>query len=272
MKYSNMACRPITIEECIQAKETGELVLCHHFGDGWGNNISDVKIVWVKTRKPRKLQDGTFVLESQDILVQFEDGTKVLYPMDRLEKYYSAPKYSKPTNDKNKDMFYIAGTGSRELILDIDKRRKVRDYLADLLVKAKEKHGDKLIIISGMAEGFDEAFARAAIMTNVPFIAAIPNEGYLNYYWGNNSMLKRNRMKEADWILDHAAEFTYVCKGIYGPDGRHANHHRNEWMVDRANIVWAYNPQTKGTAQCVSYAKKTGKNIFVVDPDNKYLG
>jgi len=174
-------------------------------------------------------------------------------------------------NNKEENMsnFYIAGTGSRELILDVDKRREVRDYLADLLTKAKEKHGDKLIVISGMAEGFDEALARAAIMANVPFIAAIPNNGYIEYYWGKKSMLGRNRMAESQEILSKASDIVYVCDGIYGPDGRHANFHRNEWMVDHANIVWAYNPTTRGTAQCYAYCKKVGKPVFIIDTTKK---
>lgn len=161
--------------------------------------------------------------------------------------------------------FYIAGTGSRELILDKDKRREVRDYLADLLAKAKVKHGDRLIVISGMAEGFDEALARAAIMADVTFIAAIPNKGYIDYYWGKKSMLGRNRMAEAQEILSKAGEIVHVCDGIYGPDGRHANFHRNEWMVDHADIVWVYNPTTRGTAQCYAYCKKVGKRTFIIN-------
>jgi len=172
-----------------------------------------------------------------------------------------------PTTKKEKEMekFIIAGTGSRELILDMDKRRKVRDYLAGLLTQAKEKHGDKLIVISGMAEGFDEALARAAIMTDVPFTAAIPSSGYIKHYWGKTSLLKRDRMAEAEEILSKALEIVYVCPGIYGPDGRHSNFHRNEWMVDHADIVWVYNPTTRGTAQCYAYCKKIGKKTYIID-------
>jgi len=126
-----------------------------------------------------------------------------------------------------------------------------------------------LIVISGMAEGFDEALARAAIMANVPFIAAIPNNGYIEYYWGKKSMLGRNRMAESQEILSKASDIVYVCDGIYGPDGRHANFHRNEWMVDHANIVWAYNPTTRGTAQCYAYCKKVGKPVFIIDTTKK---
>jgi len=176
-------------------------------------------------------------------------------------------------NNKEEEMsnFYIAGTGSRELILNVDKRREVRDYLADLLTQAKEKHGDKLIVISGMAEGFDEALARAAIMADVPFIAAIPSSGYIEYYWGRTSMLKRDRMSEAQEILSKAREIVYVCPpSRYGNGVRHtqnggANLDRNEWMVEHADIVWVYNPTTTGTAQCYAYCKRVGKKTYIIN-------
>jgi len=162
--------------------------------------------------------------------------------------------------------FHIAGTGSRELVLDRERYCQVRDCLANLLAGAKAEHGDNLMVISGMAEGFDEAFASAAIMADVPFIAAIPNSGYIRYYWGRTSLLKRDRTAEADAILSQASDIVYVCDGIYAPDGRHANFHRNEWMVDHADIVWVYNPTTRGTAQCYAYSRRVGKPSLIINP------
>jgi len=161
--------------------------------------------------------------------------------------------------------FFIAGTGSRQLVLDSNKHIEVRNQLVDLLVQAKLEHGDSLIVISGMAEGFDEALALAAIQANVPFIAAIPNKTYIDYYWGKASMLERDRTSEAQDILSKAKEIVYVCSNVYGPDGRHANFHRNEWMVDLADVVWVYNPITRGTAQCYAYATKANKCTVILD-------
>jgi len=148
------------------------------------------------------------------------------------------------------DNFHIAGTGSRQLVLNSNKHIEVRNQLVNLLAQAKVEHGDSLVVISGMAEGFDEALALAAIQANVPFIAAIPNKTYIQYYWGTASILERDRTPEAQDILSKAQEIVYVCPGVYGNDGRHSNFHRNEWMVDHANVVWVYNPTTRGTAQC----------------------
>ena len=174
--------------------------------------------------------------------------------------------------DKLKGKFVIAGTGSRELILDVEKRRKVRDYLVDLLTQAKAKHGENLVVISGMAEGFDEALARAAIQAGVPFIAAIPNPGYLDYYWGKKSLLKVNRLKSANEVLSHALGVINVCPTLYGVTHNFmggANFDRNEWMADHANIVWVYNPTTKGTAQCYKYCKEKKIKTFIINVDKE---
>lgn len=159
--------------------------------------------------------------------------------------------------------FVIAGTGSRELVQE-QHFKKVEEYLAKLLTQAKTKHGDNLQVISGMAEGFDEALACAAILAKVNFVAALPNRGYLDYYWGKKSLLGRNRITEAQEIISKANDIVCVCDGIYGPDGRHANFHRNEWMVDHADIVWVYNPTTRGTAQCYSYCVRKGQRTFLI--------
>lgn len=182
------------------------------------------------------------------------------------------PKEEKTMKTELKDRFVIAGTGSRELILDIEKRRKVRDYLVNLLTQAKAKHGDKLIVISGMAEGYDEALARAAVQAGVPFIAAIPNPSYLNYYWGKNSLLKINRSAAASELVSQAVEVVNVCPthvGVKHSFAGGANFDRNDWMADRANIVWVYNPTTKGTKQCYEYCQKNNIKTFIINTEKE---
>lgn len=176
--------------------------------------------------------------------------------------------------------FVIAGTGTRQLINEPQEyRHKVLNYMVDLLEKAKLKHGaDNVVVISGMAEGFDEALARAAVIAKVPFIAAVPNKGYVQYYWGAPKMFNKNgksgsrtgksRYKLGMELLAKAAEVVHVCDGIYGEDGRLSNFIRNEWMADRASVVWVYNPNnTSGTQHCVDYCKKTGVRMFNIKVD-----
>ena len=177
-----------------------------------------------------------------------------------------------------KGKFIIAGTGTRQLINEPQEyRHKVLNYLVELLEGAKIKYGaENVQVISGMAEGFDEALARAAVIAEVPFIAAAPNAGYVNYYWGAPSALKKtkgsrtgsSRLKAGLDLLAKAVQVVNVCKGIYGEDGRHANYIRNEWMADRASVVWVYNPNNAGgTQHCVDYCNKTGVPMFNIKVD-----
>ena len=166
--------------------------------------------------------------------------------------------------------FVIAGTGSRSLILDEEKMDKVEDYLIELLYQAKAKHGDNLVVISGMAEGFDEALARSAMCVGITLIAAIPNKGYSAYYWRDNSQLKVDRMDTFQDLAGYAHRsggVHYVCgKNIY-VDGKHSNFVRNEWMADRADVVWVYNPTSRGTAQCYNYCRTNGIKTFIINPE-----
>jgi uncharacterized phage-like protein YoqJ len=45
---------------------------------------------------------------------------------------------------------------------------------------------------------------------------------------------------------------------------------RNEWMVDRCTaLIAVYNSdQTGGTRNCVEYAKKVGRRIVTINPNN----
>ena len=166
--------------------------------------------------------------------------------------------------------FVIAGTGSRSLILDEGKMNKVQEYLIDLLTRAKAKHGNNLVVISGMAEGFDEALARAAMCVGVTLIAAIPNKGYSAYYWRDNSQLKVDRMDSFQELAGYAHRsggVHYVCgKDIY-VNGKHSNFVRNEWMADRADVVWVYNPTSRGTAHMYNYCRTNAIKTFIINID-----
>ena len=166
--------------------------------------------------------------------------------------------------------FVIAGTGSRSLILDEGKMNKVKEYLINLLTQAKAKYGNNLVVISGMAEGFDEALARAAMSVGVTLIAAIPNKGYSAHYWGKNSQLKVDRMNAFQELAGYAHRsggVYYVCGTSIYVDGKHSNFVRNEWMGDRADIVWVYNPTSRGTAQMYNYCRTNGIKTFIINID-----
>lgn len=117
-----------------------------------------------------------------------------------------------------------------------------RDYLSDRQPSA---------VIVGMALGWDQAVAQAAIDFNIPFTAAIPFEGQ-ERRWPETSQARYHG------LLDRAASVEIIspyCDIL-------AYQHRNEWMVDRADEIAAlWDGSWGGTFNCVRYAEKVGKPV-----------
>jgi uncharacterized phage-like protein YoqJ len=102
-------------------------------------------------------------------------------------------------------------------------------------------------IISGMALGWDTAWAAAAYVLGVPFTAAIPFEGQESRWPAD----LQQRYRE---ILAKATEVVVVSHGGYSST---AMEMRNRWMVDRADLIAAlWDGSSGGTGNCIRYAKK----------------
>ena len=206
----------------------------------------------------------------------FEHAMTVGSPLNYLISLKDQPSAPAPVQAEAKTPFVIAGTGSRNLRLDDNKFNLVKAKLTELLSAAKEKHGDNLLVLSGMAEGFDEALAEAAMAANVKLQAAIPNRSFGQYYWRDNSQTKANRYAKFVELCQYAKStggIVYVCgcsqeatgcNHIKTSDGQYMTMYRNLWMVDRATRVWVYNPVTSGTKHCYEYAKKVGVPTFEI--------
>lgn len=112
-------------------------------------------------------------------------------------------------------------------------------------------------VITGMALGWDQAVAQAAIDLKVPFAAAIPFRGQESR-WPAESQQRYNR------LLGKAAGDVLIFDGY--PDDmemRIAMQKRNEWMVDNSDKLAAlWNGTSGGTANCVRYAQKVGRPII----------
>jgi uncharacterized phage-like protein YoqJ len=107
-------------------------------------------------------------------------------------------------------------------------------------------------IISGMALGWDQAVAMAAIRERVPFDAAIPFRGQ-ERVWPVESKKQYTR------LLSAARNITVVCEGDYASDKMQR---RNEWMVDHADLVLAlWDGSRGGTRNCLLYANSVGKPV-----------
>lgn len=169
--------------------------------------------------------------------------------------------------------FVVAGTGSRALqTAGLALKRYAWERLTGRLSELRSVHGDGLVVMSGMAEGWDHAVAKAALDVGLRLWCAVPNKGYGRHYWSaGQSLTGQDCTAEFAAILDQAWRVTYVMEDVHGTtalklNGVHANSLRNDFMVtgDGLNfpgaddfLVW--DPTSKGTAHCVTAIKRAGK-------------
>ena len=107
--------------------------------------------------------------------------------------------------------------------------------------------------ISGMALGWDQAWAQAAIDMHIPLTCAIPCNGQESQ-WPHKSQVQYRA------ILSKAAKIVNTSPGPYAAWKMQK---RNEWMVDNCDKVIAlWDRSGGGTANCITYAKSIGKPII----------
>ncbi|MEU4558550.1 hypothetical protein AB0F72_09170 [Actinoplanes sp. NPDC023936] len=161
--------------------------------------------------------------------------------------------------------FVLAGTGSRSLrVAPRDVQVEAMDLCMERVAQRVLEHGSRLVVISGLAEGFDECLARAALRLGVRLWCAIPSRSYLGHYWGRTSLLRRDRLAKAEEIVGQAWKVTYVAEQILGTaalkvDGLHINFHRNLFMTEQADDFVVWDPTSRGTAHCVKAIRQAGK-------------
>jgi len=111
-------------------------------------------------------------------------------------------------------------------------------------------------VISGMALGWDQDLASAAVALNVPLTAAIPFEGQENR-WPEESRSKYKKLYEsADTKIVLSKSFSNYAYQL-----------RNIWMVDNCDLLVAlYDGSEGGTHNCVKYANKVKKDVLNVWP------
>jgi uncharacterized phage-like protein YoqJ len=144
----------------------------------------------------------------------------------------------------------IAATGHRPNKLGGYGPKVYRDLvrLAEAYIDLAKPSG----IISGMALGWDQAWADAGINKGVPVHAAVPFVGQESR-WPKESQDNFNR------ILKQCASVTIVCEGVYSAQKMQT---RNEWMVDKADRVCAlWDGTSGGTGNCVRYVKAIDKPL-----------
>lgn len=139
---------------------------------------------------------------------------------------------------------------------------KVKNDMIKVLKALLEQKCDKLICYSGMALGIDMLFADAVLTVKdeyderIELICAIPFEKQTNNWVNQDDVDFYNLILEhADSVVNTTGEVEY--KAYYLQK-------RNEYMVDRSDLILAYwNGTSGGTKNCVDYAKKLNKQVMV---------
>ncbi|MCK1668664.1 SLOG family protein [Bradyrhizobium sp. 153] len=144
----------------------------------------------------------------------------------------------------------IAATGHRPNKLGgygDDVRKKLRTVARNYLGLSLASE-----VISGMALGWDQAFAEAAIQLGIPFTAAVPFEG-------QDAMWPAASRAHYGVLLSRAADIHVVSPPGYSA---HKMQARNAWMCDNANRLCAlWDGTTGGTWNCIEYASALGLPI-----------
>lgn len=144
----------------------------------------------------------------------------------------------------------IAATGHRPNKLG-GYGQPVLDKLIGGAIRYLEEQKPEMAI-TGMAQGWDTAWAIAALGLKIPLFCALPFEGQFSK-WPMESQLLWSE------IVGKANNVVFVYKGEYAPWKLLA---RNKWMVDHCDKVCAlWDGSSGGTAHCVDYARKKNKPI-----------
>jgi uncharacterized phage-like protein YoqJ len=108
-------------------------------------------------------------------------------------------------------------------------------------------------MISGLALGWDTAWAIAALRHNIPLTVAIPFEGQ-EKRWPEAAQRRYREIRAA------ATKVVVCAFGGYSPEAMHG---RNKWMVDNSQAVAALwnGDSTGGTAHCIRECNRVGRYV-----------
>lgn len=122
-----------------------------------------------------------------------------------------------------------------------ENRLRLEAFAETMLLRVKPNY-----IITGMAQGWDQAIATAAVSLKIPFTAALPFENQPSRWPPEAQRRWRSLVDKAFKINCPQADYRH---GLM--------QERNEWMVDHADQLLAlFDGSMKGgTADCVRYAK-----------------
>lgn len=137
------------------------------------------------------------------------------------------------------------------------------DLLDPKYLKLKEKIAEVVksidagALMSGMALGTDTIFAELALELDLPLYCALPCTNQIDK-WKTQDQLKYYELLKKASVVHNVTDkpYTFECMQL-----------RNEFMVDNSDFIIAvWDGSSGGTANCVKYAKKQGKNVIYINP------
>lgn len=142
----------------------------------------------------------------------------------------------------------IAGTGHRPPKLG-GYSDEVFYHLVELAtISLKQYKPDK--VISGMALGWDQALAQAALDLKIPLIAAIPFPGQ-HLKWPKSS--QERYISLGQWAR-YSGEVHVISQGAYAPWKMQV---RNHFLVDHADFMLVlWDGSAGGTGNCMEYVER----------------
>lgn len=144
--------------------------------------------------------------------------------------------------------FMVMGTGSRSAVTD-ENPKAIYDHLEARVLQLHEQFPN-LVLISGMAEGWDEMIASVGYRNEIPYDVYLPHPTYGEYYWRDHSVKGHDRYGYFQLLVRGARRVHIVSQTLY-VGTLHANFVRNARMVEMCDMALVYKPTSSGTRDAV---------------------
>jgi uncharacterized phage-like protein YoqJ len=148
----------------------------------------------------------------------------------------------------------VAGTGHRPPRLGLTYSTDDHNLLVGFVRKELAKLEGVNMVLTGGAQGFDQALYAAAWELGIPYTVAVPFVGQ-EVKWPEDA----KRFYQA--MLDDAADVVIVCDGGYA-GWKFVQ--RDKWLVDHSDVLWALlddRPEKSGTRHTVEHAVENNKPV-----------
>lgn len=126
-------------------------------------------------------------------------------------------------------------------------------YLINCHAAMATDPSDRIVVISGLAQGWDTWLLEAALASGVCYtVAACPCPG-------QESPWPARAQEKYRGLIEQVDKYVLVCDS-YDYDAMQL---RNEYMVDESDVVLAmWNGTKGGTHNCIKYADRVNRDIF----------